>query len=1232
VSSKTDGRTDTASAAAAEQARHVAASGAVAEQRNYAASAAADERARGHAASATADEHAREHADSAAADEHAREYATDPRRSILLQAPAGSGKTTVLTQRLLRLLAEVDEPEEILAITFTRKAAAEMRARVLKALRGEIDTNTEQGRRLQALASAALQRGAARGWNLAQDPGRLRVQTIDSFNFRLASQLPVTAKAGGALTITDRPWELYSRAARATLVAAESDPILSEDIEFLFERLDNNWRNVEELLASMLQERGHWLRYVLGHEPQALCARINESLGNIVRDHLDAACGRLSAPLRADAGSLPQAGLLGNEPECLAAWKGLASLTLTQKGEWRKPRGITKALGPLYEDAAAKDALRACLERVSGVAGAREVLVELTSLPAAELFENDAAAIMALSRVLRAAAIQLQAEFAIDGRVDHTYIGGAARAALADAGLPTDLALRTGLSLRHILVDEFQDTSLAQFDLVEALTAGWDEGEGRTLFVVGDPMQSIYQFREAEVGLFLRARDSGIGGVRLEALRLSRNFRSIPSLIEWTNDAFTTLFPASDDLRASAVAFTPSLAGLADASGAARAQDKSSQDAAKRSHDVSAGAGAVSYAAPGAASDAVRLRLFPGDNRAAETAAIIDRIVEQRAEDTTATIAILVAARTHAAAIMLALEARAIDAIGVDLIPLRDLSIVRDLVALLEALHHLGDRTAWLAVLRAPWCGLSLETLTAISRRRDTKLPWEAMADVERLSQCDPQELRRLARVRAVLGNALETRDSAPLADWLETTWLRLGAADAYPKEDLRHARAFLAALSDRAASGEWSGPGDIGSLLGDLYAQPQASTPNPVQIMTIHRAKGLEFDHVFVPSLDRNLNRGREPLLRWLDLPRREGESDLVMAPVPAIGGDDGGSVGVYLKRLMAKRTANEQTRLLYVATTRAKKTLYLSAAPKAKQDGTVIPRTGTLLACLWPALGDAFKAGERRPQFMSKSAANIAGDEAAWSRDGQTGPQAAGDRAANADGGTNDAAARSDAGVPAAPVTPPLRRLPADWSPPSFEPTAADLSRLPIGHQSLEPPEFSWVGETGRHIGTVVHAALESFAGAAELPTRTQIQADRDGYTHQLRRHGVPDRDLPLATDRVLEALSNTVGNERGRWIFAREHREAHSELALTGIASGRLTQVIIDRSFVDREGTRWVIDFKTSRHEGGGLDTFLKQELERYRSQLETYVALARGLGPNPVRAGLYFPLLGVFRELA
>src|SRR6204780_2685960 len=173
-----------------------------------------------------------------ALDLRARAEASDPTRSIVLQAPAGSGKTTVLTQRFLRLLATVDEPEEILAVTFPRKAAAAMRARIV-----------------QALSDDPLLSAKAMSWDLANNPGRLRIQTIDSFNFWVASQLPVTAKAGGTLVVDDRPEELYQRAARMTLVEGENDAELAPDIELLFERLDNRWDHVEELLAQMLAER-----------------------------------------------------------------------------------------------------------------------------------------------------------------------------------------------------------------------------------------------------------------------------------------------------------------------------------------------------------------------------------------------------------------------------------------------------------------------------------------------------------------------------------------------------------------------------------------------------------------------------------------------------------------------------------------------------------------------------------------------------------------------------------------------------------------------------------------------------------------------------------------------------------------------------------------------------------------------------------------------------------------
>ncbi len=301
-----------------------------------------------------------------ATDDAARERATDPHRSILLQAPAGSGKTTVLTERLLRLLTDVEEPEEILAITFTRKAAAEMRSRVLRALRGEVADEGPQGDRVRQLAGQALARDAARGWKLLDNPARLRIQTIDSFNFWLASQLPVAARAGGSLKVADRPQEAYSNAARSTLIAGEEEPALAADIELLFERLDNGWARVERLLAEMLERRGHWLGYVLAHDGSELCVRVERSLHDIVRDHLRAACSDIEPGLRALATRIPGIGALECEIEHLGAWQRLARTALTLKGDWRKPRGVNRSLGTAYEEESARDDSRECIEHWSG--------------------------------------------------------------------------------------------------------------------------------------------------------------------------------------------------------------------------------------------------------------------------------------------------------------------------------------------------------------------------------------------------------------------------------------------------------------------------------------------------------------------------------------------------------------------------------------------------------------------------------------------------------------------------------------------------------------------------------------------------------------------------------------------------------------------------------------------------------------------------------------------------
>ncbi|MGB9330376.1 MAG: UvrD-helicase domain-containing protein, partial [Steroidobacteraceae bacterium] len=498
-------------------------------------------------------------------DAAARARASDPAVSVLLEAPAGSGKTAVLTQRFLKLLCTVEDAGEILAITFTRKAAAEMRARVTRALRGQIPDTDPSASELRALAAAALAHGAARGWRLAEEPQSLRIQTIDAFNYWLANQLPVASGVGGALTVTDAAEELYQRAARRTLVSAETDATLAPDAQLLFERLDNHWMNFERLLADMLRARGHWLSFVFGEDPQVLCRRVNDTLAAITRAQLAQVCALLPQALRRAAAALPGITHLGEEAADLASWKELARLTLTAS-DWRKQLSA-RLLGAAFADPAA-GAVRDLIAQLRQIAGARETLLALKGAPAAQLSAEDAQAIGALSRLLSYAAAQLHAEFAAARLVDHTYITGAARAALTEANAPTELALRAGLTLRHILVDEFQDTSLAQFQLLQALTVSWEEGDGRTLFVVGDPMQSIYRFRDAEVGLFLKARAHGIGTVRLTALRLTRNFRATDPLVEFTNEVFTQVFPAHDDLRTGAVAYSASVAARAGATAA----------------------------------------------------------------------------------------------------------------------------------------------------------------------------------------------------------------------------------------------------------------------------------------------------------------------------------------------------------------------------------------------------------------------------------------------------------------------------------------------------------------------------------------------------------------------------------------------------------------------------------------------------------------------------------------
>lgn len=1083
---------------------------------------------------------------SAADDDAVRERAVRTDLSVLLEAPAGSGKTSVLTERLLALLDIVDQPEQILAVTFTRKAAAEMRARVLQALTGRLDGDAPHRRRLQGLAARVHRRSEALGWHLAEHPARLRIQTLDALNVSIAAQAPLAAGTM-APVIADRPEDLYERAARRALIDASGVAGLREDADLLFARLDNRWSRLESMLASMLEKRAHWLPHMMDGQPPDLRGRIGLAVEELVENQLARNLAVLDPGVLTKVRLLPGCGDVSSDPASLACWQAFAGVALTAKGTLRKR--VDRYVPDEFRLEPAKGRLQELLGELDGHPAAQESLVRTLALPPVRFSEADAATFDALARLLPFAVRVLYVEFASAGRVDHAYMAGAARAALTEEGEATDLALRFGARLHHVLIDEFQDTSLAQFELLQGLVRDWSPGDGRTLFVVGDPMQSIYQFREAEVGLFLRVRKEGLGPVKLEALRLTRNFRSRPALVDFSNTLFAQVFPHEDDMRLGAIRHSPSLA-----------------------------------ARKPAADSGVTLEAIPDGPADAESIATVRRVLEIRRRDATGRLAVLVPARRHAIPIALKLAQAGIAVRGIDLVPLKDVPAVRDFVALALAIDHAGHRIAWLTVLRAPWCGARLRSLQVLSGRKDAQLLPEALADDSRLGQLDPAERSRIVRVRDIVTEAVAARASLAPHELLEAAWLRLGGQDLYDEAGLESVREVLMAIEEAVAAREWSDAFSLESALDSLYASPDpaASGAGAVDIMTVHAAKGLEFEHVVLPGFAAKPGGEKSSLLRWLDLPRPATGSDLLMAPVVAEEDRDDDLLGRYIGALTAERRSHERRRLLYVAMTRARESLHLIAAIPRDRQGALVPAKRSLLEAGWAALA---------PQFVEIDAA-----------------------------GPGDAA----------PAQARIQRLPSGWQLPAAA-TATPGVKV-AAFASAGTPEFSWVGEVARHIGTVTHRALQAWSASGMPPDGRALEAARESLQRQLARRGVAPDDLGDAADTVLAALGRVQADERGRWLFDATHREVASEFALSGQEGGRIVHAVIDRMFVDAAGTRWIVDYKTSRHGGGAIGDFLDAEMERYRPQLERYARLAASLGPEPVQVALYFPLLGAFRILA
>ena len=324
--------------------------------------------------------------------------------------------------------------------------------------------------------------------------------------------------------------------------------------------------------------------------------------------------------------------------------------------------------------------------------------------------------------------------------------------------------------------------------------------------------------------------------------------------------------------------------------------------------------------------------------------------VEAKKPDGRYQIAVLVRARSHLLQIIPGLRDAEIPFRAIEIEQLGERQEVRDLTALTRALLHPMDRIAWLSVLRAPWCGLTLKDLHVLCGNDLKEFTTQPMVRLlrERISLLSKDGQTRATRVYAVLEIALQGKHrQTSLARWVERTWTALGGPKCVDESGYENVRAFFSMLGELSPNAA-----GLEERLKDLCAapDPQASERCGVQLMTIHKAKGSGFDVVIVPGLERMAGIEKQEMLRWLEQTELVGESeqeehDFVVAPIG--GNSQQGAIYQWIGKQKAKRENEEAKRLFYVAATRARRELHLLGTAGVKRDGELKkPRSGSFAA----------------------------------------------------------------------------------------------------------------------------------------------------------------------------------------------------------------------------------------------------------------------------------------------
>ncbi len=1097
--------------------------------------------------------------------------------NFIVEAPAGAGKTELLTQRYLKLLARVEAPEEIIALTFTNKAAAEMRNRILMSLEAAENNTVIDAPHKQVtrdLAIKALAHAKNCGWQLLAQPARLRIQTMDALCSSLARQMPLLSRFGGQPMISLDANAHYQTAAQQALAQVANESSLDEVVSTALRFMQNDIEKLTELLADMLAKRDQWLPLVGEHAnitADEIAENMVHALAELVEQKLALTSKAIPShiqvqlmPLLRFASSNLEAGHalqtlsdwqepLGTSADDLGNWQTLADFLLTNEGTFRKQ--LNKNIGFPAKDKnhPEYDEFKQQFLQITETVADAQVLHGVRQLPDFDWdrIAQDCMTIQAFAQLLQLATAHLWTTFQAANEVDFVAIAQSASYALENERGVTDLALKLDYKIAHLLVDEFQDTSPTQMRLIEQLTLGWQPDDGRTLFCVGDPMQSIYRFRKADVSLFLQASEFGIGQLALTPLKLTRNNRSHPQVVDWINHTFKSIFPVADNITQAAISYRTFIA----------------------TKDTIADEGvSVHPLVLNSDEESEQAKLI-------EARYVADLITAEQSNHPENKLVVLVRSRNHLNDLVSVIrrDYAHIRFQAVEIEGLNDRQTVLDALSLTRAMLHRADRVHWLNILRAPWCGLTLTDLHALAHDNHFATIWQLMQDESRLQTLSTDGQQRLLHMREILAAAFEHQGRMPLRRWLESTWIKLGGADTLISAgDNRDIQAFFD-LVEKTARGFVLDFNQLDSAMLKLYAQPDITANDSLQFLTIHASKGLEFDTVILPALNRKPPNPDSPMMLWEEVPVSQHRTLLAAPVAKKVKGK--ASTYDFLKALETERIDNETARLLYVAATRSIKKLHLVAVVKKNSDDKIKPVNKSLLSLLWPSV---------EAQFLA---------------------------AAPIDAQTETLLRLQD-------FTPQLKRLKAPCTPASVKQSLADSAYISPDNSVNTIPNA--LLNIAADAGTLTHLYMELIAssGLSAWPA-SRIQACAPAMQYWLKQKGHAEDSVQPYVNAVIHGLSQTVESADCAWLLA-PRNSRQSELSISNIdALGEAQEQRLDLTFIEQdkvtgEETRWIVDYKLTFSDDV---SDLNLHAEQHRAQLSRYAALFEHEG-LPIQTAVFY----------